>query len=346
MKPEVSIVTLNWNGREFLEGFFDSIRKQDFPKNEIEVLMVDNGSTDSSVEFVEKKFPFVKIVKLEKNFGFSEGCNVAYARAAADLVFVIGNDSILPRDLVSNMVSEIKDLGVGMLAADDYPVGGDLSKFKPLDTINIICGNAAGAVSRKGAETVPRCAAFIVDKKIVGKKLFDGDYFAYGEDVWLCFRLLLQEKKVKYSENCRIWHFGAGTGSRVPTISFFTERNRLLNIFTFLKFSTIMRILPIMVFDFFVKFFSFTFKLNFKRLSNFLKAYGWIFLNFGVVLKKRNERQMERKIGDDVIVSKMSCKLYGYQRGRHKFLAGLLDKTILLYCRLVGLNIYELQKGA
>ncbi len=345
MKPEVSVVTVNWNGKKFLADFFNSIKEQDFPRKKIEVIMVDNGSTDGSVDFVNKNFPFVKIVKLEKNFGFSEGCNVAHAHAAADLVFVIGNDSILPRDLVSKMVSEIKELGAGMLAADDYPIGSKLSEFKPLDTINIICGNAVGVVDKPGAEAVPRCAAFIVDKKIVGKKLFDMDYFAYGEDVWLCFRLLLQGKGVKYSENCRVWHFGAGTGSRVPTISFFTERNRLLNIFTFLKFSTIMKILPVMIFDFFVKFFSFLLKLNFKRLSNFLKAYGWFALNLKTVIKKRKERQLERKLDDDVIISKMSYKLYGYQRGRHKFLAALLDKAVVLYCRLVGLNIYEFQKG-
>ncbi|HLE07154.1 MAG TPA: glycosyltransferase [archaeon] len=345
-KPDLSIATVNWNGKAFLESFFSSIEKQKFPKHSLEVVMIDNGSSDGSVNFVEKHFPFVKIIQLEKNVGFSKAANIAYESCMSDFVMVAGNDTILPEDFGKNFLSEAKDFGAAITVANDYPFGSDLSTFRPMDTINIICGNSVGVVKDYNSSAIPRCAVFIADKKQVGERLFDPDYFAYGDDTWMCFRLLLQGKKILYSKKCKVWHYGAGTGSRISTLSFFTERNRLLNIITFFKLSTIIKILPLIIFDFLVKFFSFLLTGNLKRMSNFLKAHLWFILYFEKVLQKREKIQKERRLNDDILVSKMSYKLYGHQRTKDSFLFKLLDLFSLNYCKLVRLRIYEIDKNS
>ena len=346
MKPEVTIATLNWNGIKYVKTFFDSVASQGFPKEKTEVIMVDNGSTDGSLEFVKKNFPFVKTIELEKNYGFSEACNMAYSASQGKFFLQSGNDTIMPKDLVSNMLSEIKKTSAAAVLAIDYPIGSELSEERFADTINIICGNSVGARKDFNAPAIPR-GTFILDKSQIGGELFDGEYFAYGEDTWLGFKLLLAGKKAIYSPKCKIWHDGAKTGSRLPTLTFYTERNRLLNIFTFFKAKTILKIFPIMIIDFFVKLFSFALSLNFQRLKNFFRAYAWMILNVGKVLKKRAALQAERKFGDEKIISVMSYKLYGYQRMKSthtSFILGIADKFMELYCRLLGLKVYELSK--
>ena len=81
-KPEVTVATINWNGGSYAKTFFESVKLQDFPKGKMEVIMIDNGSTDGSLEFVKENFPFVKIIEKEKNYGFATACNIAFAAAS------------------------------------------------------------------------------------------------------------------------------------------------------------------------------------------------------------------------------------------------------------------------
>ncbi len=343
MNPEITIATINWNGIKYVKDFFTSVAAQDFSKGKTEVIMVDNGSTDGSLEFVKENFPFVKVIELGKNFGFTEACNIAYKSSEGKYFLQSGNDTIMPADLVSEMFSEIKKSNAAAVVATDYLMGSDLSEARKIDTINIICGNALGVRDDFETPAIPR-GTFILDKEQIGKELFDAEYFAYGEDTWLGFKFLLSGKKAVYSKKCKIWHDGAKTGSRLPTLTFYTERNRLLNILTFFRPATILKISPIMLADFFAKLFSFSLTLNFQRLKNILRAYAWLFLNAKKVFQKRAAIQKERKFGDEKIISIMSYKLYGYQRKTFGPLLLLADWFMKLYCRLLGLKVYEFQK--
>ena len=343
-KLEVTVATINWNGGSCVKTFFESVKSQDFPKEKMEIIMVDNGSTDGSLEFVKENFPFVKIIEKEKNYGFATACNIAFAAASANLFITTGNDTIMPENFVSSMVSEIKKTKAAVVVAKDYPIGSSLDLPRQRDTVNIICGNAVGAVSGNGHAVMPR-GSFIIDKNQISGKLFDDDYFAYGEDTWLGFKLLLEGKKIYASDKCKIWHDGAKSGSRLPTLNFYTERNRLLNIFTFFKIKTIIKVFPLLAADFFLRIFLFLFSFNFMRLKSLLSASFWIILNFGKVLSKRNEMQKRRIFDDDKLINSMSCKLYGYQRRGHARFFLMLDKFTKFYCRIAMLNVYEIEKG-
>jgi GT2 family glycosyltransferase len=78
--PRISVIIVNWNGRRYLETCLRSLLSVDYPEDKLEILLVDNGSTDESILFVKTSFPVVKILELDANYGFcrpnNEGARV------------------------------------------------------------------------------------------------------------------------------------------------------------------------------------------------------------------------------------------------------------------------------
>ena len=115
----VSIITVNFNGKRFLKDFLNSTFIQDCPKENYEVIVVDNGSTDDSIIYIEKNFPKVRIIKSEKNLGFGLGNNLGMKHAKGDLFLLANNDTILNIDTVTSLVDLFKKRGsrVGAIGA-------------------------------------------------------------------------------------------------------------------------------------------------------------------------------------------------------------------------------------
>ncbi len=100
--PKVSVVIVNMNGSEHLSTLLPSLLRQDYP--EIELVMVDNGSRDDSVELTKRFVPGAKIIELKENIGFSAGNNVGITEATGDYFFLLNNDTELADDAVSRLV--------------------------------------------------------------------------------------------------------------------------------------------------------------------------------------------------------------------------------------------------
>lgn len=115
--PKVSLITVNYNGLKYLDDFFTSVVRQDYPAERLEVIMVDNGSTDKSVEYLKSKFPDVKILQANKNLGFGGGNNLGMKHATGDLFFLLNNDTILYPNTVRNAVTSYTKL------SKNYKVG-------------------------------------------------------------------------------------------------------------------------------------------------------------------------------------------------------------------------------
>ena len=89
--PTISVIIPNWNGKQFLEDCLCAMRRQTF--RDFETILVDNGSTDGSVEYVRTQFPEVNLLALPENLGFTGGNIAGYAQASGNLIVLLNNDT-------------------------------------------------------------------------------------------------------------------------------------------------------------------------------------------------------------------------------------------------------------
>lgn len=215
----VSVIIPNWNGKKFLKGCLDSLLTSDYPQ--VQVVIVDNGSKDGSVEFLQEQYPGVKLVTFPHNTGFSVAVNAGITNSEGEFVALLNNDTVVEANWITEMVSvmkehpEIGSTGCKMLAYDDHSLldgagdgyrrGGlpgrighrerDLGQF---DASRYILGPCGGAALYRRS---------MLDD--IG--LFDDDYFAYLEDVDIGLRAQSAGYKCLYVPSAVMYHLGCGT---------------------------------------------------------------------------------------------------------------------------------------
>ena len=100
--PVASIIVVNWNGREHLADCLDSLAEQTY--RDFEVILVDNGSHDDSVPYVQDKYSWVKLVSLPRNIGFASGNNRGLEHACGDYIVTLNNDTRACPDWLERLV--------------------------------------------------------------------------------------------------------------------------------------------------------------------------------------------------------------------------------------------------
>lgn len=221
---DTTIVIPNWNGKDSLAQCLDSLLAQTYKAN---ILIVDNGSQDDSVEFIKNKYPGINLLTHKKNLGFAGGVNSGIRMALegeAKFIALFNNDAKADKDwlkyLVQTMVNNPKlGIATGKFIGESkkfldstgdlytnwglpFPRGRnetDLDKYD-LDT------NVFGAT---GGASLYRAIML----KDVG--LFDEDFFAYYEDVDISFRAQLYGWKVAYQPKAIAYHQIGGTSRKI-----------------------------------------------------------------------------------------------------------------------------------
>ncbi len=107
--PIVSVITVNYNGKTYLKNLFESLNCLDYPKEKIQIIMVDNASADDSVRFTRENFPFVEIIACRSNTGFAEGNNIGIRHAKGELIAIINNDCVADSKWLISMVETLAD---------------------------------------------------------------------------------------------------------------------------------------------------------------------------------------------------------------------------------------------
>lgn len=120
IRPFVSVVVLNYNGLRFLDACLGSLERLDYPRDRYEVVLVDNLSSDGSVEIAEERFPGIRVVRNGRNLGFAGGNNVALRAARADYVALLNNDTAVDERWLGQLVEA---------AEQDPSVGACTSKL-------------------------------------------------------------------------------------------------------------------------------------------------------------------------------------------------------------------------
>ncbi len=122
--PLISVVIPNWNGKKFLAGCLDSLLAQTYEP--IEVVIVDNGSKDGSVEYLQENYPQVKLVTFPVNTGFSPAVNAGIKASTGEMVALLNNDTVVEPTWMAELIKamdehpEAGSAGCKMLAYDDH----------------------------------------------------------------------------------------------------------------------------------------------------------------------------------------------------------------------------------
>ena len=117
-RPTVSVVSVNYNGRMYLERFLRSVLALDYPPSRYRVVLVDNASTDGSVELVRERFPQVRLVEASSNLGFAGGCNLGIRATTSDYVALVNNDTAVEPSWLRSLVEVAEsDPRIGMVGS-------------------------------------------------------------------------------------------------------------------------------------------------------------------------------------------------------------------------------------
>jgi len=249
------VIILNWNRKEDTVECLKSIRKLQITNYKLQILVVDNGSTDGSVDAF-RKIKDVVLIENKKNLGFAEGNNVGIKHAiknGADYVLVLNNDTILDKDMLVQLIK----------AAEKYRDGGVFcpkiyfakgfefhkGKYKKSDPGKVIWA-AGGQIdwdnvygTNRGVDEVDHgqyervekidfasgaCVLYRVDAlKRAG--LFNDSYFMYIEDLELSTRMAKKGWKTYYIPKAVLWHKVAQSSAIGSSLNdYFITRNRML----------------------------------------------------------------------------------------------------------------------
>lgn len=235
-----SIIILNWNGLAYLPGCLESLKNQTY--QDFECIIVDNGSTDGSVEYLRNEHDWTRLICLEENVGFAAGNNTGFAESCGEYIVTLNNDTVLDRDWLKEMVTVAdKNVKVGMIASR-------ICSFYDRDVIDSlgvkICldGMSRGAYrGRRYSEIQPvpekillpsACAALYKRSMIDQTGFFDSSYFAYCEDTDLGLRGRLAGWDACLASEAIVYHkYSATAGSFSPFKLYLVERNHFWTVF-------------------------------------------------------------------------------------------------------------------
>jgi len=219
---KVSVVTPNYNGKDFLYAYFESLNKN---SNEIgEVIIVDNGSNDGSQEFIRNyrekvDFPIV-LIENSQNLGFAEAVNQGISKARYDYIFSLNNDTVVEKSAILELLNllntdgRIFSVSSKMIQFDNPKLVDDAGDDYTLLAYTKKRGNNQNLNKFiEVSEIFSSCAGAALYRKDLLEELggFDSEFFAYMEDVDLGYRARINGYKNMFCPNAIVYHIGSAT---------------------------------------------------------------------------------------------------------------------------------------
>jgi GT2 family glycosyltransferase len=241
--PLITISIINLDGKTYLKDCLKSLQGLDYPRDLIETIIVDNGSRDGSVDFIQKEYPSIQIIRNKKNLGFARANNQAARAAAGEYIAFLNNDTRVDSQWLTGLLKpiyksrEIAASGSKVLSMDGQSLDfvGGMINFEGKG-FQIDYGKSLEDDDHNIPKFLPfvNGGAMMIDKKVfLEAGGFDEDFFAYYEDVDLGWRLWVLGYKVIFAPDSIVYHHHHGT-SRIfsqDRLRFLKERNSLYSVF-------------------------------------------------------------------------------------------------------------------
>ena len=226
--PKVSVIIVNYNGKKFLEKCLESLCKVNYEN--FEIIVVDNNSTDGSIELVTKNYPSIILLKLNSNKGFAEPNNIGAKIANGKYLLFLNNDTIVTPNFISEMVQVIENdkkiaICQSLLLKPDESIdsSGDF-----IDHLGVVY-NSTKKTDEIREISSARGASMLIRKDVFDiLEGFDEKFYVSFEDVDLGWRTWMIGYKVILTPKSVVYHVGSQTiKTKKPEIAFHGFKNQL-----------------------------------------------------------------------------------------------------------------------
>ncbi|MCX6165958.1 MAG: glycosyltransferase [Ignavibacteriae bacterium] len=250
---DISIVIVNYNVKDHLDACLASIYKSNNEEYKIEIFVVDNNSIDGSVNFIREKYPEVNLIDNDKNLGFSKANNIALKKVIGKYILLLNPDTILEEGTFEKLVEFCENnKDIGAVSSKLIQANGkiDLACKRSFPTLPVALPRIIGLSKlfpkskifgkynltyldeNETYEVESICGAFMfIPKNVLDKVgLFDEDYFMYGEDIDLCYRIKKNGYKIFYYPEVKTVHL-KGESTRKSGLTYVNNFYGAMNIF-------------------------------------------------------------------------------------------------------------------
>lgn len=308
-KIEIAVVVLNWNGKAWLERFLPTLIKY---SSNAKIFVADNASDDNSLDFVRNKFPQIKIILHQNNFGYTKGYNEALKQINADYFVLINSDIEVTKNWITPIIKlmqsnsniaacQPKILDYNNKTNFEYAgasggyidnLGYPFCRGRIFDDIELDSGQYNDAVEVFWATGA---CLFIKASSFWEVNGLDEDFFAHQEEIDLCWRLKNKGQIIMVEPKSIVYHVGGGTlDSNSPLKTQLNFRNNLYMLFKNLPATSLAYIIPtrllldgIAALTFLKK------KKGIKHLIAILKAHVEVYYRIPSLIIKRKDIQQK-----------------------------------------------------
>ena len=352
MKNKVGIILVNYKdyARRFLGECRDSLRIQTYPQELFSVYIVDNESSQESVNDIKEIYPEANIIyRQDGNYAAANNAGIKKGIEDGCELFVVANmDTKMDKDWLGELVLAVsgEDIGIAQSLVMLYPSGEEKEGEQKINTIgNIIhflgfgftdgYGKRLGEVGLESTrkELMYASGCSLVIKKEVLEKIdfYDDEYYMYHDDLEVGWKTRLAGYKIILAEKSVIYH--KYEFSRSVRMIYYMERNRLITLFIFYKLETLVFLIPAILFmDLGMLFYSFVngwWREKLKIYAYFLSAKNWE--KIGVI---RAKVQSLRVISDEEAIKNYFGRIE-FQEIENPILKYLVNPVLDLYWHLI-----------
>jgi len=251
--PRVRVVVVNWNSRDLLSACLASLHRQTY--TDFQVIVVDNGSSDGSVDFVREHFQHTDFIGLPENQGFSRASNAGIERARAEYIAMLNNDAEADPEWLGELVAalqanpEVDFCASKMVLHRQRDLADACGDFYTVEGIPGKIGHLEPADwHNKPREVFGACAGAAIYRLSILEELggFDEDFFIVYEDSDLSFRAQLMGYRCLYVPSAVVYHHLSATiGQESDTAAYYAQRNMEFVFFKNMPTALLLKYLPL-----------------------------------------------------------------------------------------------------
>ena len=340
---KTSVVILNWNGAELLRKFLPVVLKHTLSAN-CEVVVADNHSSDNSVEVLKNEFPSVKLILLDKNYGFAEGYNRALKQIVAEYVVLLNSDVETTDNWRKPIIVHLENNPHTAAVQPKILSYTDKSKFE-------YAGAAGGFIDRYG---YPFCRGRILNVLEEDRGQYDSteqifwatgaclcirqadyieagglddDFFAHMEEIDLCWRLQSRGKNIICVPQSKVYHVGgASLNSESPRKTYLNFRNNLLMIYKNASRNRLIKIFIMRIFLDAAALFHFGIFGKFRHAQSIIEAYS-DFIKMRPSFKIKRRENIEKTTHYSVKQQYNGSILFDFYLLRKKTFSSIISKN-------------------